>query len=428
MRSPAPGSPPLRIGLDYTPAIRQRAGIGRYTRGLVQALAALDRQNEYVLLEVGRRKSGIRESGNQEDRENTFPPNFHHRPLLLSERTMAIIWHRLRLPLPVDLFTGEVDLFHSPDFLLPPLRHGRAILTVHDLSFRRRPECADAALAAYLNRAVPLSIQRAHLVLADSLSTKADLVGLLGVPAAKIEVLYPGVGDAYQPVRDAATLAAVRQKYSLPDNFVLFVGTIEPRKNLVTLLQAWAKVIADCPEAWGHARPRLQIADCEIANRKSQIGNWALVIAGGRGWLYEETFATVERLGLSGDVVFLGYVPEADLPSLYSLARLFVFPSLYEGFGLPPLEAMACGTPVVCAHTSSLPEVAGDAALLVDPLDADGLAAAMQQALGDEGLRARLVERGLRQAARFTWRAAAQQLLAIYEREDLTGLARPVRS
>jgi len=411
--SPVPGSPPLRIGLDYTPAIRQRAGIGRYTRGLVQALAALDRQNEYVLLEAGRRKSGIRESGNQEDRENTFPPNFHHRPLPLSERTLAILWHRLRLPLPVDLFTGEVDLFHSPDFLLPPLRHGRAILTVHDLSFRRLPECADAALAAYLNRAVPPSIQRADLILADSLSTKADLVELLGVPAAKIEVLYPGVGDTYQPVRDETTLAAVRQKYNLPDNFVLFVGTIEPRKNLPTLLQAWAHCNL---QSGPRTAPRLGA----ICNK--------LVIAGGKGWLYAETFATVERLGLSGDVVFLGYVPEADLPALYSLARLFVFPSLYEGFGLPPLEAMACGTPVICAHTSSLPEVAGDAALLVDPLDADGLAAAMQQALGDEGLRARLVERGLRQAARFTWRAAAQQLLAIYEREDLTGIARPVRS
>jgi glycosyltransferase involved in cell wall biosynthesis len=401
--SPAPGSPPLRIGLDYTPAIRQRAGIGRYTRGLVQALAALDRQNEYVLLEAGGSGQESREAGSRET--FVFPPNFHHRPLPLSERALAVLWHRLRLPLPVDLLTGEVDVFHSPDFLLPPLRHGRAILTVHDLSFRRRPECADAALAAYLNRAVPPSIQRADLVLADSRSTQADLVELLGVPAAKIEVLYPGVGDAYQPVRDEATLAAVRQKYNLPDNFVLFVGTIEPRKNLVTLLQAW---------------PKLQIADCRL-----QI---ALVIAGGKGWLYEETFATVERLGLSGDVVFLGYVPETDLPALYSLARLFVFPSLYEGFGLPPLEAMACGTPVVCAHTSSLPEVAGDAALLVDPLDADGLAAAMQQALSDEGLRARLVERGLRQAARFTWRAAAQQLLAIYEREDLTGLSRPVRS
>jgi glycosyltransferase involved in cell wall biosynthesis len=384
--SPASGSPPLRIGLDYTPAIRQRAGIGRYTRGLVQALAALDHQNEYVLLEAGGRGQGSSEAF-------TFPPNFHHRPLPLSERTLAILWHRLRFPLPVDLLTGEVDLFHSPDFLLPPLRHGRAILTVHDLSFRRRPECADAALAAYLNRAVPPSIQRADLVLADSLSTKADLVELLGVPAAKIEVLYPGVGEDYQPVRNEATLAAVQQKYNLPDNFVLFVGTIEPRKNLVTLLQAW---------------PKLQIADCRL-----QI---ALVIAGGKGWLYEETFATVERLGLSGEIVFLDYVPEADLPALYSLARLFVFPSLYEGFGLPPLEAMACGTPVVCAHTSSLPEVAGDAALLVDPLDTDGLAAAMQQALSDEGLRARLVERGLRQAARFTWRAAAQQLLAIYER------------
>jgi glycosyltransferase involved in cell wall biosynthesis len=389
--SPASGSPPLRIGLDYTPAVRQRAGIGRYTCGLVQALAALDRQNEYVLLEAGGRGQG---SGEAESGEAfTFPPNFRHRPLPLSERALAVLWHRLRLPLPVDLLTGEVDLFHSLDFLLPPLRHGRAILTVHDLSFRRRPECADAALVAYLNRAVPPSIQRANLVLADSLSTKADLVELLGVPAEKIDVLYPGVGDIYQPVRDQKTLAAVRQKYNLPDNFVLFVGTIEPRKNLVTLLKAWA----------------------QIGNRQSAIGN-KLVIAGGKGWLYKDTFATVERLGLSGDVIFLGYVPEPDLPALYSLARLFVFPSLYEGFGLPPMEAMACGTPVVCAHTSSLPEVAGDAALLVDPLDTDGLAAAMQQALSDEGLRARLVERGFRQAAHFTWRAAAQQLLAIYER------------
>jgi len=396
VRSPAPGSPPLRIGLDYTPAIRQRAGIGRYTRGLVQALAALDRQNEYVLLEVGGREQGSRGAEEQGSKGVfTFPANFHHRPLPFSERTLSILWHRLRLPLPVDLFTGQVDVFHSPDFLLPPLRHGRAILTVHDLSFRHLPECADAALAAYLNRAVPPSIQRADLVLADSLSTKADLVELLGVPAAKIEVLYPGVGDAYQPVRDEMTLATVRQKYNLPDNFVLFVGTIEPRKNLVTLLQAF-----HVSRFTFHARAT----------------NLKLVIAGSRGWLYEETFATVERLGLSGDVVFLGYVPEADLPALYSLARLFVFPSLYEGFGLPPLEAMACGTPVVCARTSSLPEVAGDAALLVDPLDADGLATAMQQALGDEELRARLVERGLRRAARFTWRAAAQQLLAIYER------------
>jgi len=412
--SPAPGSLPLRIGIDYTPAIRQRAGIGRYTRGLVQALAALDRQNEYVLLEVGGGEQGSRGAEEQgSGGDFAFPANFHHRPLPLSERTMAILWHRLRLPLPVDLFTGEVDVFHSPDFLLPPLRHGRAILTVHDLSFRRRPECADAALAAYLNRAVPPSIQRAHLVLADSLSTKADLVELLGVPAAKIEVLYPGVGDTYRPVRDEAPLAAVRQKYNLPDNFVLFVGTIEPRKNLVTLLKAWTK---------------MRISDFGFRNSQFEIRNWKLVIAGSRGWLYDETFATVERLGLSGDVVFLGYVPEADLPALYSLARLFVFPSLYEGFGLPPLEAMACGTPVVCANTSSLPEVAGDAALLVDPLDADGLAAAMQQALGDEELRARMVERGWRQAAHFTWRAAAQQLLAIYEREDLTGLARPVRS
>jgi len=392
--SPAPGSPPLRIGIDYTPAVRQRAGIGRYTRGLVQALAALDRQNEYVLLEMEGRKSGIRESGNQGyTGDFNFPANFRRCSLPLSERTMAILWHRLRLPLPVDLFTGEVDVFHSPDFLLPPLRHGRAILTVHDLSFRRLPECADAALAAYLNRAVPHSIQRADLVLADSLSTKADLMELLGVPAAKIEVLYPGVGDTYQPIRDEATLTAIRQKYGLPHDFVLFVGTIEPRKNLVTLLKAWS----------------------QICNLQSAICN-KLVVAGSRGWLYEETFATVERLGLSSDVVFLGYVPEADLPALYSLARLFVFPSLYEGFGLPPLEAMACGTPVVCANTSSLPEVAGNAALLVDPLDADGLATTMQQALGDEGLRARLVERGLRQAARFTWRAAAQQLLAIYEK------------
>jgi len=391
----------MRIGIDYTAAVQQRAGIGRYTRGLVRALAEVDRENEYVLFTA---------VGGQRWADRNWPQNFRMRMVPLSDHAMAILWHRLRLPLPVEVFIGRVDLFHSPDFVLPPTR-ARAILTVHDLSFLRCPECADPNLRAYLNRAVPRSVRRADLILADSQNTKDDLVELLGVSPDKIEVVYPGVDGRFRPIEDEALLEGVRRRYNLPPHFVLSLGTLEPRKNFVRLIEAFASMQVG---KWASGQ-KADLETCKLANLQTcKPANLHLVIAGGKGWLYEGILRRPEELGISDAVLFLGFIPDEDLPALYNLADLFVYPSLYEGFGLPPLEAMACGVPVVASNRPSLPEVLGQAALLVDPLDVEGLAAAMKRALEDEGLRKRMVKRGLERARGFTWRKAARELLRIY--------------
>jgi len=318
--------------------------------------------------------------------------NFSLRRLPLSQRFWTILWHRLRLPLPIDLFMGSVDVFHSPDYLLPPLRGGKKLVTIHDLSFLRYPEGAEPSLRRYLNSAVPRSVERADLILADSESTRQDIVELLAVPMHKVEVLYPGVDGAFQRVEDPGKLSQVRERYALDSPFLLTVGTIEPLKNLVALLEAYAEL-----------------------KRGNRIEH-RLVIAGGLGWRYEAIFSRVSELSLDESVSFLDYVPEEHLPALYSLADVLVFPSLYEGFGLPPLEAMACGTPVVTSDSSSLPEVVGDAGLMVLADDRDALAEAIRVVLEDSVLRQRLVKRGLSRAAQFTWQATGERLLSIYQR------------
>ena len=371
----------MRIGIDYTAAVRQGAGIGRYTRELVRALAELDQGNDYVLFAA---------AGGQRLADAGWPSDFQMRSAPLSDRALAILWHRLRLPIWVELATGAVDIFHSPDFVLPPVRRARTLVTVHDLSFIHYPQCADANLRAYLNKVVPRSVHRADLILADSQSTKDDLVELLGVESDKIEVVYPGVEKRFHPIEDQTLLEEVRNRYYLPSRFILSLGTLQPRKNFARLIEAYSLLVTHYPF--------LQ-----------------LVIAGGKGWLYEEIFATVEQLGLEEKVIFPGFVADGDLPALYNLADLFVFPSLYEGFGLPPLEALACGRPVITSDASSLPEVTGGAGLMVEAIDVEALAEAMKRVLEDKTLREGMIARGLEQAGKFTWEKAAVKLLNLYE-------------
>ncbi len=377
----------MRIGIDYTAAVRQGAGIGRYTRQLVNALAELGPQNEYILLVAG---AGISNATSQL-RAVTCHANVRSIRLPVSDRVLAILWHRLRLPLWVELFGGALDVFHSPDFTLPPVRRARAILTVHDLSFMRVPQCSEPSLRSYLLRVVPASVRRADVVLADSECTKADVIDLLGVDPNRVEVVYAGVEQRFQRVQDVHVLRGVRNRYHLPARFVLGLGTLQPRKNFQRLIEAYARA------------------------REGAGNKIKLVIAGGAGWMYEGIFRRVEELGLQDAVCFPGYVADEDLPALYTLADLFVFPSLYEGFGLPPLEAMACETPVVTSNVSSLPEVVGDAALMVDPLDVAALAGAMQRLLNDQALRQEMVRRGVVQARNFTWSRAAKKLLDVYQ-------------
>jgi len=375
----------MRIAIDYTSALHQGAGIGRYTRELVRALARVDRENEYVLC-------WAKDAGDRPPPEDV-PAHSTLCRWPLTERTLIWLWHRLRIPLWADLFTGSVDIFHSPDFTLPPLRRAKGVLTVHDLSFLRVPECADPAQRRYLTATVPRSARRADALLADSENTRRDMVELLGLPPHKITVVYPGVDPRFRPAGDDSDHERVRDRYGLSGPFMLALGTLEPRKNLVRLLKAYASLRAGVQA--GEAIP-------------------PLAFSGAVGWLVDEVFHLVDDLGLHDDVLFLGYVPDEDLPVLLRMAACLVYPSLYEGFGLPVLEALACGTPVVTSNVSSLPEVAGDAALYCDPHRVADIALAMQQVLANAELRRSLAGRGPQQAGRFTWDEAARRVLAVY--------------
>jgi glycosyltransferase involved in cell wall biosynthesis len=378
-----------------TAALTQGGGIGRYTRELIQALVKEGPEFDYLLFSARPPKFL--------PVPDSLPttPRVTHRPAPIDERWLYRIWHRARISLPVQAFTGPIDLFHSPDFVLPPVR-GRTptLLTVHDLSFAHYPETFPPRLVSYLNQVVPRSIARADHILADSVSTQRDLASIWGVPEDKVTVLYSGVNERFQPVRDERELSSVRHKYSLGDSpFILAVGTIQPRKNYEMLVRAYSRIAEMQPHQ--------------------------LVIAGGRGWLFDGLLAEINRLGLADRVRFPGFVDDSDLPALYSAAELFVFPSLYEGFGLPLLEAMACGTPVITSEASSLPEVAryGDdqAAILLPPANETAWANTMETLLTDDRTRDALVEAGFRQANRFRWRYSARQLITLYY--DL--LARP---
>lgn len=385
----------MLIGIDYTAAARQRAGIGRYTREMITALLNMESAHEYAIFAA----TGGLEAGRwEQESERLRSSKAEHRgasnvrlcTLPISDDWLARLWHRLRLPIPVEAVTGPLDIFYSPDFVLPPTRRAsRTMLTVHDLSFRRYPDTFVPSLRRYLERVVPRSISRADQVLADSAHTRSDIISLFDVSPDEVQVVYSGVDPRFQPEPKPRERERLQRRYGIGrEPYILSVGTLQPRKNYVRLIRAFAQL-----GIGGH--PDVHLA-----------------IAGGRGWLYEEIVTEGKR---RRRVHLLGFVDEGDLPALYRNAALFVFPSLYEGFGLPVLEAMACGVPVVCSDTSSLPEVGGEAALLVDPLDIDALAEGMAQALEDVQGRREMISRGLAKAGQFTWQRAARQLLEAFD-------------
>lgn len=382
----------MRIAIDYTTGIYPGAGIARYTRALVAALARIDRRNRYLLFYAAR---GLpRPTPETEEADLLFRNHRNFRPvdIPLSVRQMFALWQRLRVPLPVDLFTGRNDIVHSPDFVSPPHFTGTDIVTVHDLSFLVVPECAEPKLAAFLGKSVPRAVRRARHIIAVSEQTRDDLVRLLDVDPAKITVAYNGVEPEFHPVRDEARKADLRSRLSLPERFILHVGTLEPRKNTRRLVEAYGRAL-----------------------KNGMIGETALVLAGRKGWLYEPILEEAERVNREGgQVVFLDFVHDKDLVLLYNVAEAFAYPSIYEGFGLPAAEALACGTPTLVSRDGALREVVGDAALMVDAESVEDIARGLGQIVCDTELRERLRKSGPRQVARFTWDEAAKTVLQIY--------------
>jgi len=369
----------VRICLDVSAAVHRRAGLGRYTLELTRALVAQS-EHDYVAFY------------HQRGQAHLDPPidSLPQRTIQLSVKpwrltTMLAHWFGV----PQDALFPGVDLFHATEHLLPRLRRIRSVFTLHDLIYRFDPGSHLPLNRIYLNTMMPRFLRTADAVIAVSECSQRDAMRLYGTPADKVHVIPEGVDARFKPVA-SQQVAQVRDKFHLPEHFVLCVGTLEPRKNYSLLFEA----LAACREQ-GHS-------------------TWPLIIAGKPGWLYEPILQRISDLGLQDLVRTTGFFPDEDLPALYNAATLLAMPSRYEGFGLPVLEAMACGTPVVCSNTSSLPEVAGEAALLVPPDDVRAWTQAIARVWNEGALRAQMRARGFAQASHFTWERAARLTSDLY--------------
>jgi len=346
----------MRIGIDCSPVLYRKTGVGNYVHNLLLNLAKIDTKNSYVLFSQSLRHL---ESG------KIVRYDFAHKKTVavrVPKPLLDFCWYKLRFP-SIKLLTGKVDIFHG-NFYLPLVRNGKGIITIHDMSF-------------------------IACIIAVSQFTKAEILRYISVPEGKIDVIYEGVNMVKQG--PSVQSDDILKKRGVTKDYILFVGTIEPRKNLEKLVRAFKLLI------------------------ESRGDKYELVIVGKLGWKYDAFLQSLKTLGIQDKIKFLGYVPDTDLPIIYKHASVFVYPSVYEGFGLPVLEAMAYGTPVITSNVSSLPEVAGDAALLVNPYDEGQIAEGMDKVLSDPELRRQLIRRGREQVKKFSWMETASRTLELYE-------------
>jgi glycosyltransferase involved in cell wall biosynthesis len=378
----------MRIGIDMSLIPGERAGGGQYAYQLGTALTRIDQRHRYRLYPV------FYYIVHPDYPRARFPTSSRMRMAFrhLPPPMVLWLWRAEGWARTKEWLLGPVDLVHSTTFCTPPLSsRKRLVVTIYDLSFMVHPEFHIDVNVQHCLAGTRAALERADAILAISEHTRRDLVDRLGARPERIIVTPLAHDPTYRPVTDALQLASVQRRYDLPERFVLFVGTLEPRKNLMRLVHAYANLPAPLRR------------------------DVSLVIAGGAGWLSESLRREVAHRGLVDRVRFIGYVRDEDMASLYSLATVFVYPSLYEGFGLPVLEAMACGVPVLTSNVSSLPEVAGGAAVLVTPTDVDAITDGLTQLLDDGALAAKLVARGLEWSSNFSWDRCARETLAVYE-------------
>ncbi|MCL4868136.1 MAG: glycosyltransferase family 4 protein [Anaerolineae bacterium] len=366
----------MRIGYDGTPLLGTRSGVGSYTRHLLAHIADLHPEWNFLLY------SNRPMNGDNSLPEATLVPGYFSYSRWL--------WMQFKLPRLIQ--HSQPDLCHFTNNTAPLHHVTPYLITIHDVSLFLYSQYHPRSRLLALRWLLPVVARRAAHVLTVSEFARRDIIRILKLPPEKVSVVYEAAAPHFHPHTDSACLKQLRDRYQLPETFVLYVGTIEPRKNLTRLVQAMSRV-------WRH------------------YPGCPLVLVGPNGWLMNGVLEqTVAQMEAADKVRLLGYVPEEDLPGLYTLATLFVFPSLYEGFGLPPLEAMACGTPVLTSHGSAMAEICGEAAYLVDPTSEKAIAEGILGLLADAGQRRGLGERGLVQARQYSWQRAAQETVTLYER------------
>jgi glycosyltransferase involved in cell wall biosynthesis len=370
----------MRIGIDATALPPQPVGAGNYIINLIRSFAALDSDFEFVVFV-------------QQSRQHLFDlpptPGLHWQQFPDASPARRLAWEQITFP-GLAKHAG-IALLHSPHYTHPYRLHCPSVVTFHDMTFFLYPHLHTLAKRFFFATAIRISARHANALIAISESTRQDAIRLLEIPPNKISAIPLGVDENFHPVNNEFLLADVRQRYNLPEKFILYVGVVEPRKNLPLLLKSYKTLV-------------------------NEGINHPLVIVGRFGWMYNEVLRQIDTLGLKSRIHFTGYVPQADLPIVYNLADVFVYPSIYEGFGLPPLEAMACGTPVITTAISSMPEHVGDAGILVPAEDEWALSRAIHSVLTDRMLHDQLSLKGPRQAAKFTWKRTAQETLQVYKK------------
>lgn len=310
------------------------------------------------------------------------------------------MWTQFALPAKLYLEREKPDVFFSPAHYAPRFSPVPTVISIMDLAFFHFPELFAKKDLYQLHKWTEYSVKKASKIITISEASKDDIIKLYHIPQDRIHVVYPGIKESLTLTPHNYSMQDLQQKYGISDNFILFVGTLQPRKNIVRAIEAFSKVVS---------------RRSEIRDQKSEDGELQFVIVGRKGWLYEDILAAPKKYGVEDKVKFLDFVPDDELPTLYKNAKCFLWPSLYEGFGLPVVEAMSYGCPVITSNTSSLPEAGGDAAVYVDPRDTDDIAKKLQVVLSTKSKRAEMIEKGKKQVAKFSWEKAAEQTLEVLQ-------------
>ncbi len=377
----------MKIGIDVSPAINEQAGVGRYSYNLVKNLLNIDHTNQYYFFNCF-----VRDPDGIKKKKLAFldKPNSKVKNYYLPGKIKELMWKNPFIS-PINLLLGKVDIFHGLNFLSIPSCVKSTVVTVYDLAFMKFPEQVTKGYTEYFTKASKKAVLKSDIIISISQSTKNDLIELLQVPKEKIKVVYLGVEDYFFINKTSEEQEKIAKKYNLPQEYILYVGTLEPRKNLVGLIKAFS------------------LLDKNIQDK------YRLVIAGKKGWLYDQIFQKVKDFNLEDKVIFTGFILDSDLPSIYQGAKIFVLPSFYEGFGLPILEAMASGTPVISSNISSTPEIVGNGGILINPYSPKEITQAIKKIISDQELYERLKNKGKIQAKKFSWGKCAQETLGAYE-------------